>query len=91
MIQNGMIVIKDNLLYPNNPRSYESYIPEFLPSCIEEQYFAEQKEKLHPQVYVENPFIDFGSCSPLRLIEPKLLRVTNKSRGKMNCSWVIPK
>ena len=33
-------------------------------------------------------YVDFGSCSRYRVIEPKIIRVANHTKGKMTCVWM---
>ena len=35
-------------------------------------------------------FLDFGSCSRYRMVEPQTVRVANHTSGKMTCLWVLP-
>ncbi len=41
-------------------------------------------------VTLMDPFVDFGSCSRFRMIEPQTIRVYNRTKGKMSCVWVVP-
>jgi hypothetical protein len=33
-------------------------------------------------------YVDFGSCSRYRAIEPQIIRIQNRTRGKMTCVWI---
>ena len=33
-------------------------------------------------------YVDFGSCSRYRVIEPRTVRVANNTKGKMTCVWM---
>jgi hypothetical protein len=33
-------------------------------------------------------YVDFGSCSQYRVIEPQVIRIQNRTKGKMTCVWI---
>jgi hypothetical protein len=35
-------------------------------------------------------FVDFGSCTSLKVTEPKSITVTNTADAKVTCNWVLP-
>lgn len=35
-------------------------------------------------------YVDFGSCSRYRVMEPQTIRVKNNSWGRMSCVWIHP-
>ena len=41
-------------------------------------------------VYLEEEYVDFGNGSRLRASEPKTIRLTNNTSGKLAVQWVVP-
>ncbi|KAH6577222.1 hypothetical protein BASA60_004157 [Batrachochytrium salamandrivorans] len=37
-----------------------------------------------------NAYVDFGACSRYRIIEPRVIHISNNTKGKMSCVWVLP-
>ena len=35
-------------------------------------------------------YVDFGACSRYRIIEPQSIRISNNTKGKMSCVWILP-
>ncbi|RKP21000.1 hypothetical protein ROZALSC1DRAFT_27569, partial [Rozella allomycis CSF55] len=98
MLKNGTVILENGLLVPSNLSlccnvCFSAYIakyrPESRPESVSEQFFLEQTEQLTPQVYIENPIVDFGTCSKYRMVESLPLKVVNCTKGKISCSWDV--
>ena len=35
-------------------------------------------------------YVDFGSCSRFRVIDSQVVRISNNTKGKMSCVWIMP-
>ncbi|KAJ3087435.1 hypothetical protein HK102_011114 [Quaeritorhiza haematococci] len=41
-------------------------------------------------VTILDEYVDFGSCSRLRVIESRVVRIVNNTKGKVTAVWVVP-
>ncbi|KAI8923507.1 hypothetical protein BC831DRAFT_417141 [Entophlyctis helioformis] len=39
---------------------------------------------------LNDTYVDFGACSRYRVIESQTIRITNNTKGKMSCVWILP-
>jgi hypothetical protein len=69
---------KETTTYKDRPYSHGHNSSEF--------FFMNSGEQLTCSLL--DTYIDFGSCSTYRTIEPRSIRVANHTKGKMTCVWI---
>ncbi len=79
----------------NGALAYAKSMPEELHSnepaaqaCISAEYYSETAR--HAPVSITTSFVDFDSCSRLKIIDSRSVRLVNNTLGRVCCSWVIP-
>ncbi|KAJ2994628.1 hypothetical protein HDV02_001454 [Globomyces sp. JEL0801] len=92
MIKSDMISCKNGVLQYTDPLMAEKKalnipIDHTYPNAIVcSEYFYKNTGETLPCVLLDS-YIDFGSCSRYRVIEPQIIRVSNRTKGKMTCVW----
>jgi hypothetical protein len=52
-------------------------------------YFNYNQKQL--PVNLSSLFVDFDSCSRLKMIDSRTVRVNNTTYGRICCAWIVPK
>ncbi|KAJ3334134.1 hypothetical protein HDU76_008596 [Blyttiomyces sp. JEL0837] len=84
--ENGVLSYVDRSKQPPQSRPLDSPYDDY---SIASEYFFEQTG-VDQAVTLIDQYIDFGSCSRYRVIEPQFIRIGNNTRGKMSCVWHMP-
>ncbi|KAJ3221474.1 hypothetical protein HK099_003484 [Clydaea vesicula] len=84
--ENGLLSYIDET--QRGPKA-EVYDSPYEDSQLASEYFY-QSTATNLSVCLMDTFIDFGSCSRYRVIESQTIRITNRTKGKMACVWILP-
>jgi hypothetical protein len=85
-LENGIL----NYVNPDHSRQYPKISDKDQPynhGKISSEFFFNNNG---PQITCSliDTYVDFGSCSTYRTIEPRIIRVSNHTNGKMTCVWI---
>ncbi len=94
LIKNGTLIISDGHIGFQESSSLEALnmtrvTDNPYPSGLESSNFFYQNMADQSCVLLDE-FVDFGSCSQYRMIEPRVIRIKNNTLGKMSCVWAHP-
>ncbi|KAJ3020998.1 hypothetical protein HKX48_009403 [Thoreauomyces humboldtii] len=95
MIKTGTITCNDGLLQWANQAQKDLHRSKSIrdssyPECaVGSEFFYENTGDSEPVTLVDT-YVDFGSCSRYRVIESQCIRVSNNTKGKMSCVWIMP-
>ena len=93
MIKGGVVINENGILSyadPSQVLTNKSNLDNPSDDCVSASEFFFSNQATNLSVGLLDDFVDFGSCSRLRMVEPQVIRIANKTRGKMACVWVIP-
>ncbi|KAI9203276.1 uncharacterized protein BJ171DRAFT_600142 [Polychytrium aggregatum] len=83
---NGILSYTDPGHPFTKPTQTDSPYPD---SLVSSEYFYENTGDTMA-VSLLDTFVDFGACSRYRLIESQTIRISNNTKGKMSCVWIMP-
>ena len=95
MIKNGVIESNQGILSFVDKNQQEKMISNkildspYPDGIIASEYFYENTGDALACTLLDS-YVDFGSCSRYKVIEPQIIRISNNTTGKMACVWVIP-
>ncbi|KAJ3162411.1 hypothetical protein HDU86_004891 [Geranomyces michiganensis] len=95
MMKAGSVLCKEGLLRWTNPSQGDIYRSKSVqdstyPECkTGSEYFYENTSDTDPVTLLDT-YVDFGSCSRYRVIDSQSIRITNNTKGKMSCVWIMP-
>ncbi|KAJ3173570.1 hypothetical protein HDU88_002656 [Geranomyces variabilis] len=95
MMKSGSVICKEGLLHWTNPAQGDIYRSKSVqdstyPECkTGSEYFYENTSDTEPVTLLDT-YVDFGSCSRYRVIDSQSIRITNNTKGKMSCVWIMP-
>ena len=92
MLKNGILSFHDGTLTYVNPcmAEKEELLDEsYADSAISSEFFFDNMGSQRPVTLLDS-FLDFGSCSRFKLVDSMTIRVSNHTRGKVTCVWIMP-
>ncbi|OAJ44042.1 hypothetical protein BDEG_27330 [Batrachochytrium dendrobatidis JEL423] len=95
MLKTGVIFLNNGILSFTNDsvakqHAHSSLVDSpYSDGLVGSEYFYENTGPTVAASLV-NSYVDFGACSRYRIIEPQVICISNNTKGKMSCVWVIP-